>query len=214
MSNGRPPYHPFNWRGWWDFGSGALGDMACHTMNLPFRALDLRDPIAVEAETSGHDRDSFPSWSIIRYHFPARGKRPALTLVWYDGGKRPAPELLGETKLKLAIAGSLMIGDKGKLYSPGDNGNRYQLLGVEETKVAFEESPGHFEEFVRAIKGGPAAASNFPDYAGPLTETVLLGNLAVYAGKKVEWDAKELRAKNASGLEALIKPTYRKGYAL
>jgi predicted dehydrogenase len=213
MSNNRPPYHPFNWRGWWDFGSGALGDMACHTMNLPFMALDLRDPTAVEAETSGHDRDSFPSWSVIRYTFPARGKRPALTLVWYDGGKRPSAEVLGEVK-KPAISGSLIVGEKGKLYSPGDNGDRYRLLGVEAVKVEFEESPGHFAEFARAIRGGKAATSNFPDYAGPLTETVLLGNLAVYAGKKVQWDARQLQAKNVPEVAGLIKPRYRKGYSL
>jgi predicted dehydrogenase len=213
MSNGRPPYHPFNWRGWWDFGSGALGDMACHTMNLPFAALDLRDPIAVVPESSEHDKDSFPSWSVIRYHFAARGKRPALDLVWYDGGKRPPAELLAGIE-KVATSGSLIVGEKGKLYSPGDNGNRCQLMGVEEVKVEFTESPGHFVEFVRAIQGGKPAGSNFPDYAGPLTEMVLLGNLAVYSGKKIEWDARELRAKNVSGLESLIKPTYRKGYAL
>jgi predicted dehydrogenase len=213
MSNGRPTYHPFNWRGWWDFGSGALGDMACHTMNLPFMALDLRDPIEVEAETSGHDRDCFPSWSVIRYRFAARGKRPALRLVWYDGGKRPAEKLLGEGK-KLSASGSLIVGDKGKLYSPGDNGNRWELLGAVEKKVEVEESPGHFPEFVRAIRGGKAATSNFPDYAGPLTEMVLLGNLAVYAGKKVEWDARKLEAKNVPEVEGLIRPVYRKGYSL
>src|SRR5207249_6044886 len=86
-----PIYHPFTWRGWWDFGTGALGDMACHTMNMPYMALDLRDPIAVEAESSGHNKESYPKWSIIRFTFPARGERPGLTLVWYDGGKTPPP---------------------------------------------------------------------------------------------------------------------------
>src|SRR6267142_2318336 len=111
-------YHPFAWRGYWDFGTGALGDMACHTMNLAFMALDLRDPVAVGAENSGHNKDSYPKWSIIRYAFPARGRRPALTLTWYDGGKRPPADLLdGEAPAK---SGSLLIGARGKLYSAGD----------------------------------------------------------------------------------------------
>ena len=82
-----PGYHPFAWRGWWDFGTGALGDMACHTMNMPYAGLDLRDPISVQAETSGHNGDSFPKWSIITYEFPATDTRGPIKMVWYDGGK-------------------------------------------------------------------------------------------------------------------------------
>jgi predicted dehydrogenase len=206
-------YHPFAWRGFWDFGTGALGDMACHTLNQPFMALDLRDPIAVEAESSGHNKIMYPKWSIIKYWFPARGSRPALTLTWYDGGKRPAKELLGGTDP--AKSGSLMIGEKGSLYSPGDNGGGGKWLGnAEQQKVEIVSSPGHFAEFVKAIKTGTQSVSNFPDYAGPLTETVLLGNLAVWAGKKVEWDAKNLKATNAPEVEALIRPEYRKGWTL
>ena len=206
-------YHPFAWRGWWDFGTGALGDMACHTMNLPFMALDLRDPTAVESLTSGNNKESYPRWSVIRYSFPARGQRPALTLTWYDGGKQPPAQLFDGGKV--AKSGSLLIGARGKLYSPGDNGTSYRLLGeVTEPQVQFTSSPGHFKEFALAIKGGKPATSNFPDYAGPLTETVLLGNLAVWAGKKVEWDAKNLKATNAPEVEPILRPTYRKGYSL
>ncbi len=206
-------YHPFRWRGWWDFGTGALGDMGTHLMNLPFMALELRDPATIEAETAGHNQDSFPRWSVVRYHFPQRGARPALTLTWYDGGKRPPEELLaGE---KMTASGCLLVGDKGKLYSPNDYGGAYKLLGgALEPRVDARPSPGHFEEFVRAVRGEGAALSNFLDYAGPLTETVLLGNLAVWAGKKIEWDAKDLKATNARELDALIRPTYRKGYSL
>ncbi len=93
-------YHPFAWRGWWDFGTGALGDMACHTMNMPFMALNLRDPISVEAETSGHNKESYPKWSVIRYEFPATDKRPAVKMTWYDGGKRPPNELFEGAKLE------------------------------------------------------------------------------------------------------------------
>jgi predicted dehydrogenase len=205
-------YHPFAWRGFWDFGTGALGDMGCHDINMPFMALELRDPSAVEAECSGHDKESFPKWSIVRYAFPARDGRPALSLVWYDGGKRPPADLLdGEMP---RASGCLVIGERGKLASGGDRRGFRLLGGAAEPKVEFEESPGHFTEFVRAMKGGPAAKSSFPDYAGPLCETVLLGNLALWAGKKIEWDAKRLAATNAPEAAALIRPEYRKGYEL
>jgi predicted dehydrogenase len=205
--------HPFKWRGFWDFGTGALGDMACHTLNMAFMALDLRDPTSVEAETSGHNKVTYPKWSIIRYTFPARGQRAALTMTWYDGGKRPSRDLLDGQEP--GGSGSLVIGEKGKLYSGGDNGSGYKLLGdVTEPKVDYPQSPGHFAEFVRAIKEGKPAMSNFPDYAGPLTETVLLGNLAVWAGRKVEWDARNLKATNNRDVERIIKAEYRKGWTL
>jgi len=212
-------YHPFSWRGWWDFGTGALGDMACHTVNLPYMGLELKDPVSVQAETSGHNRDSYPKWSVITYEFPANDKRGPLKMIWYDGGKKPDPDLLdGE---KLSASGSLVVGEKGKLYSPGDYGGRYKLLGgAEEVEVEFPQSSGHFQEWVDAIRGGKPAMSNFPDYASSLTEIVLLGNLAVWVanepglGEKVEWDAKQLKAKNVPGLETIVKPVYRKGYTL
>jgi predicted dehydrogenase len=215
-----PGYHPFAWRGWWDFGSGALGDMACHTVNMPFMALDLRDPTGVVAETSGHNRDSYPKWSIIKYDFPANGDRPALMMTWYDGGKKPSPDLFDGDPVP--DTGALLIGEKGKLIAPGDYADTgLKLQGAQRPKVDWEKSPGHFQEFARAIKGGPAARSNFPDYAGPLTETILLGNLAVWAapeadspGKKIEWDAKNLKPTNAPEVEVVVTPTYREGYKL
>jgi predicted dehydrogenase len=213
-SNGRPAYHPFAWRGFWAFGTGALGDMACHTMNMPFMALDLREPSHVEAQTSGHNRDSYPKWSIIRYTFPARGSRPALTMTWYDGGKKPPAKLLDGREPR--GSGVVLIGEKGKMIAFGDSAENYRLVGASEPAVEYIKAPsgGHFAEFVRAIKGGPVPTSNFPDYAGPLTETVLLGNLAIWAGKKIEWDARNLKALNAPEVEPLIRPEYRKGYSL
>jgi predicted dehydrogenase len=211
-------YHPFAWRGWWDFGTGALGDMACHTMNMPFMALDLRDPIAVTAETAGHNKESYPKWSIITYEFAATDKRPAVKMTWYDGGKRPPLALLDGKEIK--ESGSLIIGEKGKLYSPSDYGGAMELLGgIQAPEVKFKESPGHMEELVQAMKGGDPAVSNFPDYSGPLTEMVLLGNLAVWtadsgSGPRIEWDAKNLKAKNVSGLETIIKHEYRPGYSV
>lgn len=215
-------YHPFGWRGFADFGTGALGDMACHTFNLPFMALDLRDPTSVEAETSypaglgDARRDMFPKWSIITFTFPKRGKRHAVKVVWYDGGKLPPAELFGKDT-KPAKSGSLLVGDKGLLYSPGDNGTSYKLLGdiAEPKGLEYTKSPGHFAELVKAIGGGPEAVSNFPGYAGPLTETILLGNLAVLTGRKIEWDAKKMEAKGSTqAVEELIRPTFRKGWTL
>jgi predicted dehydrogenase len=212
-------YHPFAWRGWWDFGTGALGDMACHTANMAYMGLNLRDPAAVHAYTSGHNRDSYPKWSIITFEFPALGGRPALKLFWYDGGKTIDKDLIeGRPMTK---SGCLVIGDKGKLYSPNDyGGGEFHLLdGATMPEVTFPRSPGHFEEWVRAIRGGEPAMSNFADYSAALTETMLLGNLAVWVadkgkGERVEWDARNMRATNVAGLEPIIKPTYRQGYTL
>jgi predicted dehydrogenase len=211
-------YHPFAWRGFWDFGTGALGDMACHTVNLPFAALDLRDPISVEAESAENNKETYPQWAVIKFQFPERGKRGPLTMIWYEGGKNPGarkpPEELFDGQ-KISGSGSLIIGEKGKLYSPDDYGGSYKLLGgVTEPTVDIVKSPGHFTEWVNAIKGGPPAMSNFPDYAGPLTETILLGNLAVWAGKKVEWDPQALKAKNAPEVEHVVRPVYRRGWTL
>jgi predicted dehydrogenase len=240
-------YHPFRWRGWWDFGTGALGDMACHTMNLPFAALGLRDPISVQAETSGHNKDSYPQRSKIVYKFAATDARPAVTMYWYDGGNRLSTEMLPtfehfkSAKEKatqkdyddyFTKTGALFIGEKGKFYSPGDyagdmdasgvlaGGKYVTLKAYPDKEFKYTRSPGHFREWVNAIKGGPAAASSFNEYAVPLTETVLLGNLAVYAADKpgagplIEWDAEKMAAKGASGLEKILKREYRDGYKL
>ncbi|MEN6458484.1 MAG: Gfo/Idh/MocA family oxidoreductase [Thermoguttaceae bacterium] len=214
-------YHPFAWRGWWDFGTGALGDMACHTGNMAYMALDLRDPIAVQAETDGHNRQSYPKSSKIVFEFPALGDRPALKMFWYDGGMKIDKELL---EGKAAVpSGCLVIGDKGKLYSPDDyGGGDFHLLGgaTLPADLKYEESPGHFEEWVRAIQGGQPAMSNFPDYSASLSETMLLGNVAIWVadkkglGPRVEWDAENICVTNIPGLDPLIKPTYREGYTL
>ena len=214
-------YHPFAWRGWWDFGCGALGDMACHTANMPYTALQLFNPTTVQAETSGHNGDSYPEWSTIVFDFPANNDRPAVKLYWYDGGKKPDMELFKGKVAKLNKSGCLVIGDKDTLYAPGDYcGNQVTSLnGAEFPEVTWKKSPGHFEEWVNAIRGGEPAMSNFVDQAGGLAETILLGNLAVWTaaegkGPRVEWDAQNLKSPNIVGLETIIKPIYRPGYTL
>ncbi|MBC8065580.1 MAG: Gfo/Idh/MocA family oxidoreductase, partial [Chlorobia bacterium] len=207
-------YHPFAWRGWWDFGTGALGDMGCHIFNMPFMALDLRDPSSVRAQTSGHNRDSFPEWAIVHYEFPERNGRPALNLYWHDGGKKPAATLA--PGFNYGGNGSIVVCEKGTIYSPDESNSRFMVVGggtMPDVKV--DESPGHMAEFVQAIKTGKPAVSNFPNYSGPLTETVLLGNLAIWAnGPKLEWDAKRMKVKGTSEFDSLIKPDFRKGWGV
>jgi predicted dehydrogenase len=211
-------YHPFAWRGWWDFGTGALGDMACHILDPAYWALDLKNPTAVEAEGEPHKPESAPNWQIVRYEFPARGELPPVKLTWYDGGKKPPEELIeGE---KMQEGGSLLIGEKGKLYIPNDYGGRHILLPRDQFKdyqapePTLPRSPGHHADFLAACKDpSRPACSNFA-YAGPLTEMVLLGVVAFRCGKRIEWDATNLRATNCSEADEFIRPVYRQGWSL
>jgi predicted dehydrogenase len=215
-------YHPFKWRGWLDFGTGALGDMACHTMNMSVKALQLFAPISVEAtpdpEWAGAARqETYPKSCVVKYEFGPRGQLGPCTLYWYEGGKRP-PEAL-HPGVPQKASGSLVIGEKGSIYSDNDYHSSFTLLPVENWKdykrPEVEVSPGHFTEFANAIKAGKPemAHSNF-DYAGRLTETVLLGNVALRAGKKIEWDAVSLRIKNDEAANKLLTREYRNGWGL
>jgi hypothetical protein len=237
-------YHSFQHRGWWDFGTGALGDMACHQWTVPFVACELRDPVSVVARTTGHDFDSFPASSIIEFRFPATATRPAIPFWWYDReGNKPPAEVFEKWGIKnVARSGVLVVGEKGAFYSSDDYCGKYELRGVEKRKVDFEKAEDKgkgndvnnmFELFRAKREGNPRIAkSNFVDRAGPLTETVLLGNLAVWSaarggengamgewGEKVEWNAKDLVVTNLAALKTprvadLIKPKYPAGYTL
>jgi predicted dehydrogenase len=211
-----PAYHPFKWRGFWDFGTGALGDMGCHIMDTAFWALDLGAPSSVEAESSGVNEETAPKWSIVRYQFPARGLRPAVKLTWHDGGKLPAPELTGlAADQKLSDNGSLFIGDKGSLLF--ERGRPLRVVPPAKDFQApprkIPSSPGHYAEWIAACKGGVPAMSNF-DYAGPLTEAVLLGNVALRAGSRIDWDTDKLAVRNVADAARFIRPEYRRGWAL
>ena len=211
-------YHPFKWRGWLDFGTGALGDMACHTANTVVMALDLFDPVSVVAEHTGIvENETFPKSSTITFQFPGTEKRGPIKMVWYDGGRRSFVELTqGEN---VPSSGSLVVGEKGTLFSPNDYGASYVLLPRENFKdykkpeQSLPRSPGHFTEFALACAGGPPAMSNF-NYASRLTETILLGNAALRVDKKLEWNAEKGEFTNAPEANQFLHRDYREGWTL
>jgi predicted dehydrogenase len=213
-----PAYHPFKWRGWVDFGTGALGDMGCHNIDAAFWALELEDPATVEAETSEFNGETYPAWSIVRWEFDQRGSRPPVKLTWYDGGKLPPrpEELEAERQWKPDMNATLFVGEKGKLLT-GRGGPRLipeeRMKDFKKPEETIPRSIGHYKEWVEACKGGKPAMSNF-EYAARLTETVLLGNVAIRAGKKIEWDAEKAKVTNLANADHLIKPAYRKGWEL
>ncbi len=213
-----PDYLPFKWRGWWDFGTGALGDMACHNCDAAFWALELDAPRTVEAESSGINSETAPKWSVIRYQFPARGKKPPVTLTWYDGGKLPPKELVdGET---LPKNGTIMVGSQGRVVFRDWNPDGFRVLPEEKFKDFKPPTPtiprapqGSYQEWITACKGGPNCLSNFA-YAGRLTETVLLGIVALRTGRRLEWNSRKLKAAGCPEADQYIKREYRKGWTL
>ena len=223
-----PAYHPFKWRGWLDFGTGALGDMACHTINVAAMALQLFDPETVEVvDTSGIvDRETYPTWSIIKTHFGQKGDRAPLDLIWYDGGDNLPKEKKSEIVAqlhgeKMPKSGLLLVGEKGSFFSTNDYGAEHMLLPKEQYKdkpkveATLPHSPGHFREWVDAIKAGDPskALSNF-DYAARLTETVLLGVVALKVGGKIEWDPAAMKVKGKPEADQYLKRDYRKGFSV
>jgi predicted dehydrogenase len=223
-----PEYHPTKWRAWLDFGTGALGDMGCHIIDPAFWGLDLGSPESIEA-TSTHwqkevSSETFPRASIVRYKFPARGKRPPVKLTWYDGRLLPPiPDAL-EKGRKLPDSGALIIGDKGCMLhgSHGAGGLRI----IPETKMQEYKRPektiprvkgSHEGDWLRACKegkDGTPASSTF-DYGGPLTEMALLGMLAIrMKDQNLEWDSENLKFKNNDAANELLHIKYRDGWRL
>jgi predicted dehydrogenase len=230
-----PIYVPFKWRGWMDFGTGALGDMACHLMNMPYQALKLGYPTAVEAQAAPDlTEETYPSWSVVNYEFPARGEQPPVRMTWYDGGRnrpewatRRLTELCGMKNLP--GSGYVCVGEKGNLLSPSEIGGQYRLVPQE--RFAGHKPPprtlprviGHYKEWIQAcIENKLDMPMSSFDVAGPLTETVLLGCLAMRVGGRIEWDPAAMRItdvvseKKTSVAEAnkYLTKEYRKGWEL
>jgi predicted dehydrogenase len=231
-------YHPFAWRGWWDFGTGALGDMGCHTANMAFMALRLHYPTSVQAHNGELNPETYPGWAKVTYHFPKRGDMRPVKVIWYEG-RRDGVRVLPPTEFtvdgkkvsvlrngeKLSDSGSMLIGEKGILFSPNDYGADYRLLpeehfrdykGPEETLPRNGKGDDGMKwEWVEAIKQNkPSVAKSNFDYAGPLTEFILLGNVAMRAGKKLEWDGENIKVTNDSAANDYLRMTYRKGWKL
>ncbi|MHC4502997.1 MAG: Gfo/Idh/MocA family protein [Planctomycetota bacterium] len=211
-----PEYHPRKWRGWWDFGCGALGDIGCHTMDAAFWALKLASPVSVEAETGPFTDETTPDWSIVTYRFPARGEMPPVKLVWYDGGKRPERPKHLEKNRRVSKRGYVIVGETCSIMDQSEKCSSPRLIPESRMK-SYKRPPktiprvprgDPFGEWIRACKGGPKPGSNF-DYSGPLSEAVLLGNVAIMARKKIEWDGKNLRCTNVPEANELVRKKYR-----
>jgi predicted dehydrogenase len=228
-----PVYHPHNWRGWWDFGTGALGDMACHTANLPFMALELGLPVRVSAASGEINSETYPAWATITYEFPARGSLPPVKLVWFEGakdGKRnlPPSNVFPDTSLQPSDSGALLLGSIWTMYSPNDYGARQVLWprdDYKELKAPPQSLPritgrgaiddAQKREWVEAVRAGKPgiALSNF-DYASVLAESMILGNVAVRSGEVIEYDPATGQITNSSTASRYLKPYFRKGWEI
>jgi predicted dehydrogenase len=217
-----PVYVPFRWRGWWDFGTGSLGDMGCHIMDSAFWALKLGSPVSVEASSTKVNSETAPLAVMVHYKFAARGDMPPVEMTWYDGGLMPPrPQELEEGRSMAwgdESGGALFVGDKGSLMC--DHHNDSPRLIPESKMKAYNRPPktiprsiGHHKEWIHACKGGKPAGSNF-DFAGPLTEAVLLGNIAIRMGKKLYWDGPNMNITNVPEANKYVRRQYRQGWRL
>jgi predicted dehydrogenase len=230
-----PAYHPAKWRAWWDFGTGSLGDMGCHIVDPLFWALRLKYPVSVEANISKYwqaffeetkpRNEMFPRSTIVRFQFPARGKMPEVELTWWDGGLMPARPAGLEPGRRMGDddGGILLIGEKGAIMS-GCYGESPRI--VPETRMRKYKRPprtleripggrdGHEQDWIRACKGGRPASSSF-EYSGPLSETVLMGNLAVrFPDRRLLWNGEAMEVTNDADANAYVRREYREGWHL
>ena len=214
-------YLPFKWRGYWDFGTGALGDMGCHILDGAHWALDLDAPAHIEAIRAFDNEITGPSSSVITFTFPARGALTPLTLRWYDGGLMPPPPSELEADRQLPDNGTLLVGSKATVLAS----IYYQSVRIIPESRMQELAPalppktiprvegGHFAEWIRACKGGPAAGSNF-ELASRLTELCLLSNVAVRARRPIDWDSRAMRVTNLPEANRFLAASYRPGYGV
>jgi predicted dehydrogenase len=212
-----PEWVPFKWRNWWHFSGGALGDFGCHYMDLPFWALGLKYPLSAEAEGPELDAHYPPPSLTVRYVFPPlRSEAKPLPLTWYHGGKKPSQDILHPELAAKWGSGVMFVGEKGMLLA---DYSRHLLLPEDRFRdftppaPTIPNSAGHHNEWVQACKFGTPTTCAF-EYSGPLTETALLGNVAYRVGKKIEWDAARLRAKNSPEATQYIQHKYRSGWSI
>ena len=206
-----PTYHPWTWRNWWDFGTGIFGDLGCHKLSTVFKALKLGHPTSVEASSTKTDGEIYPLGVLARFEFPARGDMPPLVLNWYDGGLQPpTPKDLEPSRRKGDV---IYLGDKGTMM-----GHRVipekAMQKVGRPPKVLARSVGHYKEWVDACRGGQPAGSNFVDHAGLLTEVCMLGNVALRAGKRIEWDGAAMKITNDPSANRFLQREYRKGWSL
>lgn len=213
-----PAYHPMQWRDFWDFGNGRLGDIGIHVIDLPFWALNLKRPTTVEADGPPVSPEGTPSWMTATWTFTARGELPPATMTWYHGGKRPS--LWKEANLPDWPIAVLFVGADGMLITEIEVVPPRFELHPKEKFADFQPPPqtiprsiGHAREWLVACKTGSPTTTNF-DYSGPLTETVLLGNVAYRTGEKLHWDAENLKATNCPKADQFIRREYRQGWTL
>jgi predicted dehydrogenase len=212
-------YLPFVWRGWYDFGGGALGDMGCYSFDTIFRALKLEAPASVEASSTERHAETFPRASIVHLNFPARGDMPPVRLTWYDGGlKPPRPDAL-EGDRGLDDEGLVFVGDGGTILC-GFNGRRPRLIPEAKMKAYHQpaktlpRSPGSQREWLDACRGGKARPGACFEFSGPVTEALLLGNVALRTAQRVVWDRANLKAVNLASADQFIRPLRRRGWTL
>ncbi len=203
-----PAYHPWTWRNWWDFGTGLLGDLGCHKLSTVFKALKLGHPISVEASSTRRDPEIYPLGVIARWQFPRRGDLPPVTLNWYDGGlKPPVPKELEPGR---RMGDVIYLGEEGAMMGhrliPESRMREYPL-----PPRTLPRSPGHLKEWVDACRGGPRPGADF-DHAGLLTEVCLLGNVALQADRKLDWDGPNLRVTNDENANRWLRREERTGW--
>jgi predicted dehydrogenase len=216
-----PAYVPFKWRGWWDFGSGGLGDMGIHNLAPVFAALNLGAPLCVHASSTPVFKETVPVACVVHYQFPARGNLPPVKVHWYDGGLLPErPAELEDDRPLDPEDGIIFVGDEGKMLVEGWGGERPRLIPEKRNKEyqrppkRLARSIGHHEEWIAACKTGSPTRSDF-SFAGPLTEAVLLGSVCVrLGGEKLYWDSANLKVTNLPEANELLHYEYRKGWTL